>query len=278
MKSWESSLKKSKEMKKIKILLVAVFAMAAISAGAQWGTNGTHIYNTNTGYVGIGNGTSFTPTENLHIKVPSGTANIAIESAYGSGDQVIGRYRIRNTTTGDMYYIGLRTWGGSREAIQSAFDGVNSRWLEFAYVNLDTRKYELRTGILDAEFLNQGNVLLNNTGSVGIGMGAVAIPAGSKLAVNGKIVCKEVEVTLTGWSDYVFKEDYNLLPLSEVEKHINENGFLPGMPSEKEVVENGISLGEMNKKLCEKVEELTLYVIQLQKEIDNLKSGLSANK
>ncbi|MEO0525911.1 MAG: hypothetical protein AAFZ89_01725 [Bacteroidota bacterium] len=85
-----------------------------------------------------------------------------------------------------------------------------------------------------------------------------------KLAVNGKIRAKEINVD-TGWSDYVFEKDYKLLSLEEVEAHIQEVGHLPNIPSAEEVAANGILLGEMNAKLLEKIEELTLYIIQQQK-------------
>ncbi len=63
----------------------------------------------------------------------------------------------------------------------------------------------------------------------------------------------------TGRSDFVFENDYELRTLEEVEQHINEKGRLPEIPSETEVTENGINLGEMNAKLLQKIEELTLY-------------------
>jgi len=94
----------------------------------------------------------------------------------------------------------------------------------------------------------------------------------SKLAVNGLIHTKEVRVDLIGWPDYVFESSYILPTLGEVEKHIAENGHLKNMPSAKEVDKNGAKLGEMNKLLLEKVEELTLYIIQLNKEVQELKS------
>ncbi|WP_106794411.1 tail fiber protein [Aquimarina sp. Aq78] len=103
----------------------------------------------------------------------------------------------------------------------------------------------------------------------------------SKLAVNGKIHAKEVKVDLTGWPDYVFENDYSLPSLQEVEHHIVEEGHLPNIPSASEVEKNGIQLGEMNAKLLQKIEELTLYMIaqnkkteQLQKEIELLKKKM----
>ena len=71
--------------------------------------------------------------------------------------------------------------------------------------------------------------------------------------------------------DYVFKEDYDLISLQEVQNYIKKNGHLPNIPSAKDMEENGIQLGEMNMKLLEKIEELTLYVLKLKAEQDILK-------
>ncbi len=106
-------------------------------------------------------------------------------------------------------------------------------------------------------------------GSTGIGI----VPDGThKLEVNGTIRSKEIIVESVGWSDFVFAEDYELKSLSEVSTFIKENGRLPDIPSAEQVAENGISLGEMNASLLQKVEELTLHLIQLQEEVDQLKS------
>ena len=86
----------------------------------------------------------------------------------------------------------------------------------------------------------------------------------AKLAVNGNIHAKEVKVDLVGWPDYVFEEDYDLPTLEEVQDHIKEEGRLINLPSAQQVETNGIDLGEMNKLLLEKIEELTLYVIELK--------------
>jgi hypothetical protein len=90
--------------------------------------------------------------------------------------------------------------------------------------------------------------------------------------VNGKIHTKEVKVDLIGWSDFVFENNYNLPTLKEVENHIKEKGHLKDIPSAKEVAENGIFLGEMDSKLLQKIEELTLYTIAQEKKIKELES------
>jgi len=104
-------------------------------------------------------------------------------------------------------------------------------------------------------------------GNVGIG---IASPS-HKLAVNGTIKAKEVIVETTGWADHVFADDYRLAPLEEVEAHIRAKRHLPGIPSAATVAERGISLGEMQAKLLEKIEELTLHVIELKKENHELR-------
>lgn len=111
---------------------------------------------------------------------------------------------------------------------------------------------------------------INSGGNVGIG----TTNPQSKLAVNGKITCQEVEVTLVGWPDYVFAKDYKLRSLSEVETFINENNHLPDVPSEQEVLKEGVNIGEMNAILLKKIEELTLYMIDLKKENEEIKSQL----
>ncbi len=116
---------------------------------------------------------------------------------------------------------------------------------------------------------NNGRVItFGYGGNVGIG----TTTPDAKLAVNGNIHTKEVKVDLVGWPDYVFKKNYNLPTLEQVENHIKEKGHLKNIPSAKEVEENGIFLGEMDAKLLQKIEELVLYTIQQQKEIESLKT------
>jgi hypothetical protein len=91
------------------------------------------------------------------------------------------------------------------------------------------------------------------------------------LTVNGKAVTKEVIVTQQLWADYVFSKDYKLNSLTELELYIKETKHLPNIPSEKEIIEQGLNVGEMQKLQMEKIEELTLYIIQLKKELEEIK-------
>jgi len=102
---------------------------------------------------------------------------------------------------------------------------------------------------------------IDQAGNVGIGTSNPAY----KLAVNGTIAAQEVIVTNTGWSDYVFRRDYRLRPLTEIDAYIHANHHLPDIPSEAEVKEHGVSVAEMQTKLLAKIEELTLHLINADK-------------
>ena len=98
-----------------------------------------------------------------------------------------------------------------------------------------------------------------------------------QLSVNGTIQAKLVRVE-TGWADYVFNNDYKLRSLDELEQYINTHKHLPGVASAAEVEKDGMEVGAMNKAMMEKIEELTLYVIQLSKENKQLKNEIDALK
>jgi hypothetical protein len=102
----------------------------------------------------------------------------------------------------------------------------------------------------------------------------MAIYNNATVKIDGKLFAKEIEVKTNVWADFVFNSDYRLRPLSEVERFIKENNHLPDVPTETEVKDNGINLAEMNAKLLQKIEELTLYVIEQQKRIELLENEI----
>ncbi len=107
-----------------------------------------------------------------------------------------------------------------------------------------------------------------------VAVGTTSVPTGYKMAVDGKLITEEVRVELSGtWPDYVFEKDYELPSLKEIQKHIEEKGHLPNIPSAKEVQANGIELGEMNRLLLEKIEELTLHILNQEKRIKELETS-----
>jgi hypothetical protein len=264
-------------MKTIKIILIAVLFISAYSASAQWTDGGS--YQTTTDLITVGAATA--PTGTLDVINPSNTSKLIVGSPYsGTGTPIrnIGVINLTNTdptSGGDIYYLGIRKSSLGTEAIQSVYEKSTNKWKEFSYINIQTGKYEIRPGVGLTEFKNNGNILFNNIGSIGIGTGSTIIPSTAKLAVNGKILATEVQVALVAnWSDYVFNDDYNLKPLNEVERFINENKHLPDVPSAKEVAIGGINVAKMDAILLQKIEELTLYVIELKKENEILKSKI----
>jgi len=112
---------------------------------------------------------------------------------------------------------------------------------------------------------------IKSDGTVGIGTND---PKGFKLAVNGNIRAKEIKVENTNWPDYVFAPSHNLLLLENLESYILQHKHLPEIPSAAEVSQNGVNLGEMDAKLLQKIEELTLYIITQDKEMKAMKSRL----
>jgi len=88
-----------------------------------------------------------------------------------------------------------------------------------------------------------------------------------RVSADGTTYAKKIKVELTNWPDYVFKPTYTLMPLTDVKSYIDKNHHLPDMPSAEKVEKDGLNLGEMNKLLLKKVEELTLYLIEKEKQI-----------
>ncbi|MGJ1513820.1 hypothetical protein ACR79N_02440 [Sphingobacterium siyangense] len=113
-----------------------------------------------------------------------------------------------------------------------------------------------------------------SNGNVGIG---TANPT-EKLAVSGTIRAKEIKVEANPWPDYVFNDDHQLMPLDSLASFVKENKHLPNIAPAKSVEENGVALGELNRQLLQKIEEMTLYLIDQSKEIKSLKNEIQALK
>lgn len=153
-------------------------------------------------------------------------------------------------------------------------------YLEFnSPTTSNTTRAALTFGYNDVEAMR-----INQDGKVRIANGTndIKTPAGYKLFVEEGILTEKVKVAVkstANWADYVFAEDYKLMPLAEVEQFTKNNKHLPNVPSAKQMVENGLDVAQMDAKLMEKVEELTLYLIEQHninekqaKEIEELKA------
>jgi hypothetical protein len=127
----------------------------------------------------------------------------------------------------------------------------------------------------------KSNMRIYKNGKVVIGAEDVNINTTNdyKLYVETGILTAKLKVAVknsTEWSDYVFADDYKLKPLSEVASYIGSNKHLPGVPAAGDVVKDGVDMVQMDATLLKKIEELTLYSIQQQKQIDQLQSQVKA--
>ena len=195
-------------------------------------------------------------------------------------------------TNGDGQVMRLQQNGA--RADMKLFEMVNSNGTAFAVmgdgkvtlgVDNPTEKLSVKGNIQLGDGGTHGALYFNNTssgnitvngsnimrmlanGNVGIG----TVDPQSKLSVNGTVTAKEVIITLDGWADYVFDEDYELMPLNEVEQYIKSNKHLPDVPSEAEMLSKPTKLGETDAMFMKKIEELTLYLIEQNKAIEELR-------
>lgn len=174
-----------------------------------------------------------------------------LESTLGN----VGTYQVTGLIAGTSYSF-----------TATALDAAGNESAASNVVNVTTSTSD--TGGSDSTVWSETGSVASYAGDVAIGTSTV--PIGYKMAVDGKLITEEVKVQLSGnWPDYVFAKDYNLPTLEEVQRHINEKGHLPNIPSAIEVEANGIEVGEMNRLLLEKIEELTLYTLEQAEALKN---------
>ncbi len=276
-----------------------------------WQSAGNHLYNTNAGNVGIGTNNPFTTLDiNGTFRLNDGNQQadyIMVTDASG-----IGKWQDPGTVTGwqqtgnHMYNtnsgkVGIGTstmdakldvdgsvdFNGNNFFLQKTGDGMKiSKKKNFFGNNKEAFVFEKRD---DNQTRPDGGIAFANSGSGGvmdniamvirgdgkIGMG-VKNPK-NKLDVCGTIRSTEVIVE-TNWCDYVFEEDYALRPLDEVSAFVQANKHLPGIPPAVEVESEGLKIADMNTRMMEKIEELTLYVIRLHEENKAIKAELDQLK
>ncbi|PXX95009.1 hypothetical protein DF185_22795 [Marinifilum breve] len=221
------------------------------------------------GYVGLG---TKTPSEMLTIKGKSAMLGIYDTNVVSKANNRIGRYSnalVIQNDSDDTWQenISFHDNGNVGIGTTNPTEKLHIKGNKSAEIRLESNlgNAYVRQSNGTLNFYNKGERLtILSTGQVGIGTTETGT---HKLAVNGTIGAREIKVETDSWSDFVFKEDYQLKDLKEVESFIEENKHLPDIPSEKEVLENGIAVGEMNAKLLQKIEELTLYMIEQNKVI-----------
>lgn len=188
------------------------------------------------------------------------------------------------TPTQTLDVRGIIKWGNSNEFIYSGQDAMGA-YIEQKGTDIANSRLRIQTskfgdaGNYSYFLVDPSNGFTFNSwggGNSNVGIG-VTTPI-EKLEVNGKIRAREIKVEVDNWPDYVFDQDYKILGLQELDAYIKANKHLPEIPSAHEVSKNGIELGEMNKLLLKKIEELTIYLIEQNKQINKLKQDLSVLK
>lgn len=271
---------------------VSAGGVATVLAYANLGYNSTGLafIDAPVSHVGVwGNATGSTNTASVYANTTStGTSNygvVAKSSGVGTTNYGIWAKASGATTNYAGYFDGdvevtgtdqTLTVSGTNPYIQMANAGSNIGYVRANGSDMMVATNSGVTGklILRANGIN--SMYIDQNGNIVMGSTAVVPKSGYKLNVDGKVVCEELLVQLSPWPDYVFHPDYKLKPLSEVEEFIQTNNHLPGIPKAEEVETEGLNVGEMQKLMMEKIEELTLYLIELQKENDALNTELDA--
>lgn len=289
------------------IIFIAIL-FSSNNLTAQWSQSATAIYPTTlTKNVGIG---TSTPTQKLSVNggaafgsriypgltgtEAGGWSHVHFKNGTSTTGGIV-RASIGNSDAGDAplrlesKQLDILTGGVSRMSVYN--DGVS-----IAPQNTTNEGGELHlvgagtnpTWAVDAYndrfriFTNTEKLTILQNGKVGIGISNPAqMPGSYKLYVADGILTEGVRVALkstANWADYVFASDYKLRSLAEVEAYVQENKHLPGVPSAAEVQKTGIDVATMDAKLLEKIEELTLYVIGVQKENEALRKEVEAIK
>ena len=269
---------------------IVLFLCACLTGSLAWSQPWTlpdasnNIHNTNTGFVGIG---VANPTAALHVAyeglpslsvgVTGNRANTVTQLASSLG--VIGSSNLDIASNGavawDFYNNGTNpSWSGA--LLEHVGTAVTGNMYGLAAANQGELVFQnVSNGVIAS---NGANIFISPLGTVSacfltngnVGIGTTN-PGTNKLAVEGTIGARKVIVTLSNpFPDYVFKPGYELPSLKSVEQYIAANGRLQGMPTADSVAQHGLDLGTTQAKLLEKIEQLTLYTIDLQKQVEDL--------
>ncbi|MUV04908.1 hypothetical protein GN157_14425 [Flavobacterium rakeshii] len=244
-------------MKKSFLLAFGLLSMGAFAQNnTPWST---------TGNIGIGTTTPVAPLEVKKIM------NLKVESktlATFSADM----NSVSSTISNRLSIIQAKSSVNFTSKIQSFYDSNAQGFITFPS----------NSSTASIAFGHDSSTFMRITPSGLVSIGSVSsTPAGYKLFVEDGILTEKVKVAVSGtanWADYVFADNYNLMPLTEVEAFTKENKHLPNVPSAEEMVTEGLDVAQMDAKLLEKIEELTLYLIEQNKQIEELKTEIKELK
>ena len=204
--------------------------------------------------------------ENLMVLKSSGNLGIGTSNPV----QIL---HVSSSTSGDAILRLEADTDNNKEKDNARIEMYQDGGLIYAYLgfnedtNTNFNMFQFSMGSPDG-FQKSALTINPYNGNIGMGL----MNPTDKLEVNGTIRSREVKVEATSWPDYVFQEDYVLKPLDKLEQYIAEHQHLPEIPSAAEIEENGLELGEMNKLLLKKIEELTLIIIDQEKRLKKLEN------
>src|SRR3569833_1209530 len=287
---------------------IAALCLFALNSNAQWMPSGNDIYNTNTGYVGINtlpgkqldvNGDArirgdqatlyfyrtTSPTDIAYIKhdntagtftvaANTRTFNINNGASFATNLTVLAGGNVGIGTTSPKARLHLNITGTSTDALQIGWDGTidKGRWSINPFI-----LGVANDGLAITDLTGGGSnvrMVISNAGNVGIG----TTNPDQKLTVNGQVHSTSVVVTSTVPADYVFNKDYYLRPLADVKAFVDKNHLLPEVPAAADFKKDGQNLGEMNMLLLKKVEELTLYMVEKDRQVQQQNVALQAQQ
>jgi hypothetical protein len=230
--------------------------MSTLQLRAQWQGSSTVQYFTG-GKVGIG---TATPLPNSLLDIQGGGINI------GGTSSTDATLHIKTSYGGFDRLTQIHPSVASRPALNlmaSSDASLNYNFWAWGVLTSGVWAFQPSTS-----FGGNTGLFIDRTGKVGIGNAA----PDASLAVTGQVHAQEVKVSVTvPGPDYVFEKDYALLTLEEVKNYVDANKHLPEVPSAKEMEKDGVKVGEMNMILLKKVEELTLYLIEVKDELSEVK-------
>lgn len=232
------------------------------------------------GNLGVGTDTT---SARLHVEAPQGTnlarfsqpdipgAEASLNISNGTGGAGLFYPSITGRSKAPGFPYGLFIVGESEDVVPATgYTGYGAVVIDGRNKTGDTL---INNNVFSVNSYGKNYLLIKGNGSVGIG---TQDTKGYKLAVNGSAIFTKVKVeAYSGWPDYVFEHNYKLPTLTDVEKYILEHKHLPEIPSAAIVEKEGQDLGEMNKKLLQKIEELTLYIIEQNKNYQKLREEMN---
>ncbi len=256
-------------------IVMGTSATAAVNAGDAAGTASTLTIDKQ-GFVGVG---TVSPTSRLHVLGDASLTSPVIQVT----NSFVGTADVRGITSyskaSDGWGYGIEATGGYIggyfNSDAGAYAGTGYGVFANATGTTATRigVYGTSSGGTD----NWGGYFPTKSYMSELRVGGTQGATGYVAAINGKLIATEVRVDLqASWPDYVFSKDHDLLTIEALEAKINVEKHLPGVPSAEEMKQSGIMLGEMQTKTMEKVEENTLYIIQLNNKIKELEKKIEA--